>query len=129
MRVRVAAVVLVTFAAGLALAVTESAPSYAADVEPIFVAACGDCHSGDKPKKGLDLSKGKGHASLVDRPSQEVDLPLVKAGDPTGSYLWHKLTHTQTEGKGMPRGIFSSSKLPQEQLDLIERWIVAGAQP
>jgi mono/diheme cytochrome c family protein len=129
MRLTVAAVVLITFAAGLALAVTENTPSYAADIEPIFLAACGDCHGADKPKKGLDLSRGKGHAALVDRPSQEVDLTLVKAGDPAGSYLWHKLTHTQTEGKGMPRGIFSSSKLPQEQLDLIERWIVAGAQP
>ena len=128
MHVRLATVVLLTFAAGLALAVTESAPSYARDVEPIFLAACGDCHGADKPKKGLDLSQGKGHAALVGRASQEIDLPLVKAGDPAGSYLWHKLTHTQTEGKGMPRGVFSSSKLPQEQLDLIERWIVAGAQ-
>jgi len=129
MHVRVATVVLVTFAAGLALAVTEDAPSYTRAVEPLFLAACGDCHGADSPKKGLDLSQGKGHAALVDRPSQEVDLPLVKAGDPAGSYLWHKLTHTQTEGKGMPRGMFSASKLPQEQLDLIERWIAAGAQP
>jgi hypothetical protein len=129
MRLTVATVVLATFAAGLALAVTDGAPSYAADVEPILVAACSECHGGDKPKKGLDLSLGKGHAALVGRPSQEVDLPLVKPGDPAGSYLWHKLSHTQTEGKGMPRGMFSSSKLPQEQLDLIERWIVAGAQP
>jgi hypothetical protein len=29
----------------------------------------------------------------------------------------------------MPRGMFSESKLPQEQLDLIGRWITAGAQP
>ena len=129
MRSRIAAVVLVTFAAGLALATGDSAPSYAADVEPIFLAACGDCHGAEKPKKGLDLSKGKGHAALVGRPSQEVELPLVEAGDPAGSYLWHKLTHTQREGKGMPRGIFSSTRLPQEQLDLVERWIVAGAQP
>jgi mono/diheme cytochrome c family protein len=129
MRLTVATVVLVAFAAGLALAATDSAPSYAGDIEPIFVPACGECHGGDKPKKGLDLAPGKGHAALVGRPSQEVDLPLVKPGDPAGSYLWHKLSHTQTEGKGMPRGMFSSSKLPQEQLDLIERWIVAGAQP
>jgi mono/diheme cytochrome c family protein len=129
MRSTVAAVVLVTFAAGLALAVTEDAPSYAADVEPIFLAACGDCHGADKPKKGLDLSRGKGHVALVDRPSQEVDMALVKAGDTAASYLWHKLNHTHTEGKGMPRGMFSASKLPQEQLDLVGRWIVAGAQP
>jgi len=129
MRVRVATIVVLTFAAGLALAVTESAPSYARDVEPIFLAACGDCHGADKPKKGLDLSAGKGHAAMVGRPSQEVDMALVKAGDPAASYLWHKLNHTHTEGKGMPRGMFSESKLPQDQLDLIGRWIGAGAQP
>jgi mono/diheme cytochrome c family protein len=128
-RANVVTIVLLVFAAGLALAATVEAPSYARDVEPIFLAACGDCHGADKPKKGLDLSAGNGHAALVGRPSQEVDMTLVKVGDPAGSYLWHKLTHTHTEGKGMPRGMFSESKLPQEQLDLVERWITAGARP
>lgn len=129
MSVKVVTLVLLTFAVGVGLALTEDAPSYTRDIEPILLAACGDCHGADKPKKGLDLSPGKGHAALVDRPSQEVDLPLVKPADPAGSYLWHKLNHTHTEGKGMPRGMFSESKLPQEQLDLIGRWITAGAQP
>jgi len=121
----------VIFAGALAFAVAqEGAVSYAKDVEPLFVAACGDCHGAENPKKGLDLSQGHGRADLLDRQSQEVrELALLKAGDPAASYLWHKLAHTNTEGRGMPRTIFSAKKLPQEQLDLIERWIKEGAKP
>ncbi len=108
----------------------EGALSYARDVEPIFLARCGDCHGAENPKKGLDLSAGNGLANMLDRPSREVDgVPLLRAGDPAGSYLWQKLTHSSSEGKGMPRTMFGAEKLPQAQLDLIERWIRDGAQP
>jgi len=132
MRVRIALVMLVVLTGSIVFAVaqTGSPVSYARDVEPIFLAECSDCHSADKPKKGLDLSAGKGQGNLVDRPSQEVkEILLVKAGNAAGSYLWAKLNHTTSEGKGMPRTMFGSKKLPQEQLDLIERWIKDGAQP
>jgi len=129
-RVEMLTVALV-FAGALGFAAAqEEALSYARDVEPIFLATCGDCHSAEDPKKGLDLSQGKGLANLLERPSQEVDdIPLLKAGDAAGSYLWHKLTHTAAEGKGMPRTLFGAKKLPQDQLDLIERWITEGAKP
>ncbi|MBI4916741.1 MAG: hypothetical protein HY825_12910 [Acidobacteria bacterium] len=132
MRSKAVVVVVVALAGciALALAQTGSPLSYARDVEPIFLAECGDCHGAEKPKKGLDLSAGKGHAALVGRPSQEVvDTLLVKTGDPAASYLWAKLQHTASEGKGMPRTIFGAKKLTLEQLDLIERWIRDGAQP
>jgi hypothetical protein len=103
--------------------------SYARDVEPIFLKACLDCHDSDSPKKDLDLSKGKGYKAMLDVKSQEVAMPLLKAGDPAGSFLWLKLTHTATEGKGMPRTLFGAKKLHAEQLDLIKSWIIAGAQP
>ncbi|GBC79616.1 hypothetical protein HRbin09_00838 [bacterium HR09] len=113
-----------------ALAASQQALTYKADVEPIFVKECAECHGGERPKKGLDLAAGKGYASLVNRKSAEVpELSLVVPGDPENSYLWHKLQHTAKEGKGMPRGIFSSRKLPQEQLDRIREWIAQGAQP
>ncbi len=115
----------------LALAVTGQSPvSYAKDVEPIFVKACGECHGGDNPKKGLDLSKGKGYQGIVGVKSQEIPaMALVKPGEPAASYLWLKLTHTATEGRGMPRTLFSSKKLPQSQLDIVQNWIIQGANP
>jgi len=131
MRSKVALVLVPLFASALALAAQEVAEiSYKADVEPIFLAECNDCHGAKRPKKGLDLSAGVGYDTLVGKPANEVpDLLLVKPGDPDGSYLWHKLEHTATEGKGMPRTMFSSKKLSDDQLALIERWIAGGAKP
>ncbi|MBZ5589239.1 MAG: hypothetical protein LAO05_11820 [Acidobacteriia bacterium] len=115
----------------LALAVRASTPlSYATDVEPVFVKQCAECHGGDSPKKGLDLSLNKGYANLLQHKSQEEPLmQLVKAGDPATSYLWLKVSHTATEGRGMPRTLFGAKKLPQAQLDTVRDWIIQGAQP
>lgn len=123
--------VLVFLAILVAAFATSQAPrSYKADVEPIIVKECSDCHGGERPKKGLDLAAGKGFASLVGKKSAEVpELLLVAPGDPENSYLWHKLQHTAREGKGMPRGIFSSRKLPEKDLQVIRQWIEQGAQP
>ena len=123
--------VVLLVAGVLAMAARAQAPlSYAKDVEPIIVKACGECHGGDSPKKGLDLSKGKGFERLAGVKSQEVpDMVLVKAGDPASSYLWLKVTHTATQGKGMPRTLFGAKKLPQARLDVIHNWIIQGANP
>lgn len=116
--------------AGLAAAQGGPPLSYAADVEPIFVKHCGDCHGADNPKKGLDLSAGHGYRALLDRPSQvEPPAVLVRASDLAGSYLWAKLAHTQSKGKGMPRTIFSSRKLSDAELETVSRWISEGANP
>ena len=124
---------IVLLVAGSALALMawaqQQQPSYARDIEPIFVKECFDCHNPDNPKKGLDLSKDKGYKALLNVKSQEVEMPLLKPGDPAGSYLWLKLMHTATQGKGMPRTIFGEKKLHTEHLDLIKTWIVAGAEP
>lgn len=120
----------VLFLAQALLVSSQSARSYEKDVEPIFLRECADCHGGAKPKKGLDLSQGKGYANLVGRKSNEVpELSLVEPGKLEQSYLWQKLQHTAREGKGMPRGIFSSRKLAQEQLAVIGEWIQQGANP
>ncbi|HNX51493.1 MAG TPA: hypothetical protein PLS53_03605 [Thermoanaerobaculaceae bacterium] len=114
----------------VALAVGAESPlSYARDVEPVFVKECVECHGGDNPKKGLDLSEGKGLKNLLDVKSTMVEMPILRAGDPPGSFLWLKLTHTATQGKGMPRTLFGARKLPKEQLDLIQQWIIQGAKP
>jgi len=124
-------VVALALAAVVVLAVRADTPlSYAKDVEPMFIKDCSDCHGGDSPKKGLDLSKDKGFANLLQHKSQEEPLmQLVKAGDPAASYLWLKVSHTATEGRGMPRTIFGAKKLPQAQLDTVRDWIIQGANP
>lgn len=123
--------VLVFLGTLLAAFATSQVPrSYKTDVQPIIVRECSECHGGDRPKKGLDLSAGKGYASLVGKKATEVpELLLVAPGDLENSYLWHKLQHRAKEGKGMPRGIFSSRKLPEKDLQVIREWIEQGAQP
>ncbi len=124
-----------TFAATLAgallgVVVAAQEPlSYERDVEPIFVAECGDCHGAEKPKKGLVLT-ADGRQHLLERGSQvERDRKLLVPGDPGASYLWIKLEHRQEKGKGMPRTLFGDRSLSEEQLTLIERWIREGARP
>lgn len=118
-------------AGAVALAAQAQTPvSYAKAIEPIFVKECGKCHGGDNPKKGLDLSGDSGYTQLVNVKSQEVpEMVRVKPGDPAGSYLWLKVTHTATQGRGMPRTLFGSKMLPKADLDLIQQWIIQGANP
>jgi len=62
--------------------------------------------------------------------SQEVpEMVLVKAGDPAASYLWLKVAHAATQGKGMPRTLFGAKKLHQAELEAIQNWIIQGANP
>lgn len=129
--VEVFAATILLLGAGVVSAIGQDTPlSYAKDVRPLFAKECSDCHGAKKPKKGLDLLGQRGAEVLVNRSSQEVpDVVLVKPGDPDGSYLWQKLTHTAKEGKGMPRTLFSSKMLPQQELDVVRRWIEGGAEP
>lgn len=109
---------------------TNSAPSYAADIEPIFAKRCGDCHSVKEAKAHLILDPGRGYEDLVGQAAFQVPgMQLVKPGDPESSYLWKKLDHTAREGKGMPRTLFGSKKLPDDELQLIRTWIETGARP
>ena len=61
---------------------------------------------------------------------------VIEPGDPSASYLFRKLVGTQSEGCGgsgmqMPVlvDLSGSDPLPQDQLDLIEAWILDGAMP
>jgi len=118
-------------AAVVTSAVRAEAPlSYAKDIEPVFQKECADCHGGASPKKGLDLSQGKGYANLLQHKSQEEPLmQFVKTGDPAASYLWLKLSHATKEGRGMPRTTFGAKTLPKADLDAVNNWITQGANP
>jgi hypothetical protein len=119
---------------------TVSAPSYAETVEAIFLAKCVNaCHQQDGlggPGAtaaifgSLDLSDGKGYASLVNGDSEQVELALV---GPTleESYLWYKLLGTQTdvgssETMLMPYGL---DPLEAAEIEAVESWILGGAAP
>jgi Planctomycete cytochrome C len=128
----IAGALILPFVAACAVSSSSepATPSYANNVEPVIAKRCLGCHSAEKHKAGLVLDKGAGYKDLTTRMSVQVtDMPLVKAGDPGGSYLWKKLTHTASKGKGMPRTLFGSKKLPADEMELIKDWIQTGAKP
>lgn len=103
--------------------------SYAADVEPIFVATCtgAGCHGFPAAQEGLDLRAGEGWAALVDvAASQCGDRMLVDPGNPDGSYLIDKLQGVDMcFGTQMPK----MGSLSAAEIDLVSRWICHGAAP
>jgi cytochrome c553 len=105
-----------------------SAPTLSKDVQPIFDRSCVKCHGQKRQKAKLDLSAATARKALVDVPSTEVpQIVLLKPGDPAHSYLWQKLEHTSSEGKGMPRFLFWAKSLSDQELAVIRKWIEAGA--
>lgn len=104
--------------------------SYAEHLEPLVIARCLACHTLEEPEAQLVLEDGAGYGAMVGRPSTQVpNMPLVAPGDPEGSYLWRKLVHEVEVGKGMPRTVVGSIRLPDDELELYRRWIADGARP
>ena len=126
-----AGLVVLGLAAGLATALAQDpAVGLGTTVQPIFDRECVKCHGTKEKKSKLDLSAGEAYKSLVGVPSREVPETLrVKPGDPEQSYLWLKLNHSASEGSGMPKGIFFSKNLSDQDLATIRAWIVSGARP
>jgi hypothetical protein len=104
--------------------------SYGDHVEELVLLRCLSCHTTEEAKGELILERGVGYGQLVDRRSvQTPDHLLVAPGDPDASYLWHKLNHTASDGKGMPRTLFGAKRLPSWELEVFRRWIETGARP
>ena len=109
----------------------DTAVSLSRNVQPVFTASCAfsGCHAGSSPAAALNLSQGRTFANTVNRPSQEVPaLMRVRPSQPDSSYLIMKLEGTAGSAGGvatrMPLG---GNPLPAAQIDLIRRWILAGA--
>ncbi len=82
-------------------------------VAPLLVQHCLDCHSGPKPKGGLDLSRSSG--ALAGGKSGAVLVP----SKPEDSLLWQRVA----AGKMPPK-----KPLPAADRELLRAWIAAGAR-
>ena len=92
------------------------AVTYAEHIEPLVIARCLSCHTTEEPEAQLVLEIGTGYGEMVGRPSTQVPrLLMVAPGDVENSYLWRKLTHDVEIGRGMPRSVVGSIKLPDEE--------------
>jgi len=91
----------------------------------IFTPICTNCHIGANAPQGLRLDEANSYAMLVNVASGEVpSLLRVNPGNPDTSYLVQKLQGNNAVGGRMP---FGGPYLPQDRIDLVRRWIAAGA--
>lgn len=93
----------------------------------------GACHSSATRAGGLSLVAGDAYDGLVnadpDNPTARgAGFVRVKPGSPDESFLVAKLTGDLAPGEGamMPLG---APALPEDELDLVRRWIASGALP
>lgn len=103
-------------------------PAFGKDILPLFQQNCVSCHITGEELGGLGLAPSLAYQQLVNTDSLQSDLVRVKPGAPEESYLLHKLagSHLDQGGTGtrMPQGF---PPLPDAQVELISRWIAAGA--
>jgi hypothetical protein len=93
--------------------------------DTIFTPICTNCHVGANAPQGLRLDAANSFALLVNVPSTEVPGTLrVSPGNPDASYIVQKLEGTAAVGARMP---FGGPYLTQDRIDLVRRWITAGA--
>lgn len=103
--------------------------SFSADVAPLLDQACASagCHTGARPKEGLNLEAMKSFQELVGVAASQCNPErlLVDPGSGATSYLMDKLLDRNLcTGTIMPKG---AGVLTQAELDTIGAWICAGA--
>ena len=118
----------------------EGTVTYARVSAEIFVPICVTCHHPRDMGRSPLLNESGGYAAIVGVPSRKVtSMNLVEAGDPSLSFLFHKVSNTHGTvcssagvsdedcGRRMPSGRPDPGMLNAEQLALINDWIAAGA--
>jgi hypothetical protein len=78
---------------------------------------------------GLSL-EGDGAIDLVDVGSEQLPtMKRVKPGNLEKSYLWHKLKDTHIDVGGSGVSMPKNAVLSDDEMAVIEHWILSGANP
>lgn len=116
-------------------AVADGPATLSAIAETVFVSSCtfSSCHQGAGAVRGLDLAAADLHAELMNHDVQaDTTAPLVKPGDPEGSYLYQLISDcTPEDGSGtrvnhMP--LNAPFLLDPGLVARVRDWIAAGAK-
>ena len=101
------------------------------DLQPLLDSNCVQCHFLESAQGGLVLENGETWSNLVDITSRQTTMNRVTPLKPQQSYLLHKLrgTHIEAGGSGLPMPYSSEANigLSMETIDMVERWILQGA--
>jgi len=92
----------------------EGTDFFEAKVRPLLVKHCYECHSGEKTKGGLALDTKSGWEKGGDSGSP------ISSGEPDKSLLITAIRYQDLE---MP----PSGKLPDEEIQILEKWVRMGA--
>ncbi len=99
--------------AGSGRAEDRTGVTFAGEVRPLLVGRCLDCHSGEKPAGGLDLSTREG----LFQGSESG--PVVETGDPDASTLVEMVV----EGLMPPE---RADRLGAGEVDILKGWVRGG---
>jgi hypothetical protein len=88
-------------------------------VAPILEEHCVECHGTEKQKNGLRLDRVEG----VVRGGDSGE-PLLKAGDPEGSYLIRRVLSNDPKDRMPPKG----DRVSEGEIEILRRWIAAGGR-
>ena len=107
--------------------------SFKDEIQPIFSKRCIACHAPGAYEDGtamggLVLSSGRSAGQLVGTKSIESKLPRVAPGDLEQSYLHHKLRGTFMSVGGVGVKMPLAGEMPEDEILLIEEWILGGAK-
>ena len=110
---------------------TQTGVSLEFDLQPLLDSNCVQCHFLESAQGGLVLENGEAWSNLVDITSRQTTMNRVTPLKPQQSYLVHKLrgTHIEAGGSGLPMPYSSEANigLSMETIDMVERWILQGA--
>jgi hypothetical protein len=111
--------------------VVVAAPSFAADIQPIFTRRCavGGCHTVASHQGGLVLAAGHAYDSIVGKlaRSSAAGLLLVEPSDAANSWLVRRVSPDPVLRNHLPRMPLASAPLTDNQIATIINWIEQGA--
>ena len=94
-----------------ALGVQAAAPDFERDVAPILVTRCLECHQGKEPSGELQLTTATG----------------ITKGGKSGESIHARLLERVIAGEMPPDKQGRSQRLPEAEINILQRWIAAGA--
>ncbi len=101
----------------LPIAIAEESPGFDAEIAPLLIKRCVECHQGNEPSGNLLLTTGEG---------------LLKGGDSGASIdfdtpVESNLLQRIHDGEMPPDKKGLSQKLAASEIAVLERWVAAGA--
>lgn len=97
----------------------SAGPDFETEVKPILEGACLRCHGTGKEKGGLQL-----HTREAMMMGGDTDTAVVE-GNPDHSLLIERIILPTSDDEVMPQE--TDETLPPEQIDVLKRWVAAGA--